>query len=443
MENELENLWRKFSLTDEEQDIVELGEHGTGGVHAEKFKRCIVGRLLPGKPINVKALHSAMTGAWKINGNFDISDIGKGVFVCEFKNHRDKVKVLREAPWHYDRQLVILSEVQGDEQLSEVKLNESPFWIRLCNVPLNCRDSESITRIAERVGKVLEIREEDVAVWGKHIRVRVLVDVNVPLKRGTFIRNSKGEKVWVYFRFEKLPNFCYWCGLLGHVHDDCETRPECVEEIDWPYSPALRASPFRKAVGSKTTERRADVVFSRSEGMGDNENVQVRRRLNEEFEGEINDLTCGVSKLPVLSKEAETVVDNEKGEAEGVNRLNIVSEHGSEIGVRIDSLNFTPGRGSGAVQEKSGLGAKKKGGRNLKNAARGVQPAVSKSTDNESLQARMLKRKPQYQLQLLDIYSEDVEMQDLCSKKPKASIAGLDQNSSFLAETAGQSRQSQ
>ncbi|XP_050222263.1 uncharacterized protein LOC126672355 [Mercurialis annua] len=133
-----------------------------------------------------------MIGVWRVNRNFDISDIGKGVFVCEFKNPRDKRKVLREALWHYDRQLIIISEVKGDEQLSYVKLNTSPFWIRLCNVPLNCKDKKSITKIGERAGTVMKIRKEDIAVWGKHIRVRVMADVNTPLKRGVFIRNSKG-----------------------------------------------------------------------------------------------------------------------------------------------------------------------------------------------------------------------------------------------------------
>ena len=57
--------------------------------------------------------------------------------------------------------------------------------------------------------------------------------------------NGKGEKVWVYFRYEKLLNFCYWFGAIGHVEDDCDVKPEEIETDEWPYGPHLRASPLK------------------------------------------------------------------------------------------------------------------------------------------------------------------------------------------------------
>ena len=56
----------------------------------------------------------------------------------------------------------------------------------------------------------------------------------MPLKRCTMVVNGKGEKVWVYFRYEKLLNFCYWCGTIGHVEDDCDAKPEEIETNEWP-----------------------------------------------------------------------------------------------------------------------------------------------------------------------------------------------------------------
>lgn len=31
-----------------------------------------------------------------------------------------------------------------------------------------------------------------------------------------------GKEGWVVFRYEKLPNFCYWCGLMNHDEKDCD-----------------------------------------------------------------------------------------------------------------------------------------------------------------------------------------------------------------------------
>ncbi|XP_055959951.1 putative disease resistance protein At3g14460 [Mercurialis annua] len=96
----------KFSLTEEEPDVVELGGKEQIQASELKFKRCSVGRLLCGKPFNIKALHRAMTGAWLGHGGLTVG-------------------------------------------LTR---------IRLFNVPLNCRHRESVTKIAEKAGVVLEIR---------------------------------------------------------------------------------------------------------------------------------------------------------------------------------------------------------------------------------------------------------------------------------------------
>ena len=37
-----------------------------------------------------------------------------------------------------------------------------------------------------------------------------------PLRRGGFIAGSKGERHWVSFKYERLPMFCHFCGILGH-----------------------------------------------------------------------------------------------------------------------------------------------------------------------------------------------------------------------------------
>lgn len=51
---------------------------------------------------------------------------------------------------------------------------------------------------------------------GTYVRVRVTLDVYQPLCRGRIIKVEGGEKVWVNFRYESLPNICYWCGCFDH-----------------------------------------------------------------------------------------------------------------------------------------------------------------------------------------------------------------------------------
>lgn len=46
-----------------------------------------------------------------------------------------------------------------------------------------------------------------------------------PLRRGGNIVNLDGSKTWVTFKFERLPCFCFQCGLLGHDEQHCPSFP--------------------------------------------------------------------------------------------------------------------------------------------------------------------------------------------------------------------------
>ena len=39
--------------------------------------------------------------------------------------------------------------------------------------------------------------------------------------QGRKINMEDGEARWVHFKYERLPNFCYRCGLLEHDLKDC------------------------------------------------------------------------------------------------------------------------------------------------------------------------------------------------------------------------------
>ena len=67
----------------------------------------------------------------------------------------------------------------------------------------------------------MEVDVPDLGViWGKFLRVWVQIDVTKRLIRGKKITIEGGEARWVQFKYEKLPNFCYRCGLLSHALTD-------------------------------------------------------------------------------------------------------------------------------------------------------------------------------------------------------------------------------
>ncbi len=62
---------------------------------------------------------------------------------------------------------------------------------------------------------------EDEASWGDFVRVHVSVNISRPFCRGRKVGLGGEKEVLISFRYEKLANFCYWCGLVTHSDKDC------------------------------------------------------------------------------------------------------------------------------------------------------------------------------------------------------------------------------
>ncbi|XVE49771.1 hypothetical protein DITRI_Ditri01bG0108300 [Diplodiscus trichospermus] len=49
------------------------------------------------------------------------------------------------------------------------------------------------------------------------MRLRVLIDVNKPLITGFWVPKEEERKVWAKLKYEKIADFCFNHGRLGHV----------------------------------------------------------------------------------------------------------------------------------------------------------------------------------------------------------------------------------
>lgn len=195
------------------------------------------------KHFNVDAFKRTMTQSWGVSKRLVIRSIGPNKFVFQFFHWRDKEKVMQGRPWCFDNQLVVLNEVSGDEQPSEVNLNFSPFWIRLKNLPFNCCSTPMCNVIASRLGHVMDI-DDECAYLDNYRRVRIFMDITKPLCRFQNIKGRDGKIVRTDIAYERLPFFCFLCGVNGHNDRDCDNIEDgCDQEQVMGWSRALRATP--------------------------------------------------------------------------------------------------------------------------------------------------------------------------------------------------------
>ena len=125
----------------------------------------------------------------------------------------------------FDKKLILMAQFVGDLQPTTVKFTHAVFWIRIVNLPIKSMTREMGEDIGQRVGRLVEVDvlEDNGVAWGRYLRIRVEVEIAKPLMRGYIIQVEETAPVWVDFKYEHLPIFCYRCSRLGHSGSNCFT----------------------------------------------------------------------------------------------------------------------------------------------------------------------------------------------------------------------------
>ena len=101
------------------------------------------------------------------------------------------------------------------------------------------------------IGTIIRVADpDDDGEGSEFLRVRVVMNITKPLPRCCKLRSEGKHIGWAILKFERLPNFCYWCGRVDHVEKDCENRKKCGKEDqqfgDWMWAEQFKS--FRKSV---------------------------------------------------------------------------------------------------------------------------------------------------------------------------------------------------
>ncbi|PPD67275.1 hypothetical protein GOBAR_DD35844 [Gossypium barbadense] len=109
--------------------------------------------------------------------------------------------------------------------MEDYDFNHSPFWVRVSNIPMEYMDRDMALEVGNAIGEVLAIdwRDGD-GGWTEYMRIRINIDINKPLRRVVHYIDHEGEEFVFAIRYEKLPRFCYICGLIGHTTQKCKEQ---------------------------------------------------------------------------------------------------------------------------------------------------------------------------------------------------------------------------
>jgi hypothetical protein len=229
---------------------------------------CAVGKLLAERTVGKEVLKTPMIRAWQPTGWVSFKTLGPNLFLIEFQHEWDKVRIMEGRPWKFDRDLFSMADFDGRTPPSELEFEKVPFWVRMYDMRLACMSREMGQRIGASMGVVEEVDVDEAGVgWGEFLRVRIVLDVTKPLSRGRFLK-LKDRTIWITFRYERIPRFCFRCGVIKHGVGGCvkpggRMLPE--NENMQQFGPWLRVSPpnrFGGGGGGRQTYKEATEGFA-------------------------------------------------------------------------------------------------------------------------------------------------------------------------------------
>lgn len=126
---------------------------GRRGQWIRDFSKNIARKLWVDNNFNARAFMSTMIGKWKLKNPVETQELSKNLFLFRFVAKRDLESVLRNEPWSFDRNILVLTRVSSKEQSYDLNIHFGVFWVRIYELPLMLR-SETMAR---KVGRDLKV----------------------------------------------------------------------------------------------------------------------------------------------------------------------------------------------------------------------------------------------------------------------------------------------
>lgn len=225
MAEELSTIFKRFALSDKEcSEIIVETEESEKGLQDCRLSLC--GKVVGEKSANVTGVKNVANQLWGYPKKMEVVEIGRNLFQFNFVDMEELIKVMDRRPYLIDNQILNLRRWEAGIDKKLNAFNLAPLWVQIWGLPVHCITKE----IGKKIGSVFESVLEVViptggSKEGRHVKILCELDTTQPLLRGTTVK-IEGCVQWVEFRYERAPDFCYKCGIIGHGEKGCNAVPD-------------------------------------------------------------------------------------------------------------------------------------------------------------------------------------------------------------------------
>lgn len=240
----IEDTIANLTLAELEDDggIQQLENIPCGPVETEP-QYFVVGRLVIDKLIKFPFFKDTIAALWRPAMGMNIKELQPKRYLFRFFHEGDLERIIKDGPWAYEQSLLILRRVEPHEDPESLVLMHSAFWIQVHGLPVGYRSDAILQAVGNFIGTLVKTDERNFdGTMHVFYRIRVVIDVSKPLKKGMRLKRDNGDWAMIEFRYERLPTFCFVCGLIGHGDKFCpKALLDRGSQVEKQYGAGLRA----------------------------------------------------------------------------------------------------------------------------------------------------------------------------------------------------------
>ncbi|PPD83801.1 hypothetical protein GOBAR_DD19271 [Gossypium barbadense] len=219
MMDEINELLEKLKFSEEETTrVVSTSEVN----NARGFESWAIGRIMAIEPPNMEAMYRVFKSLWFTKEEVDFVALKEGPVIVKFGCIEDSSRILNLSPWLFDRCLFSMVLFEKGKEIDLYEFWMSPFWLRVYNIPIELMDRRTALDIGNAIEELVAIDWKDRnGGWTEFMRLKVKINALKPWRRIVKLVDKDGLETIGLLKYEKLPNFCYECGIIGHTAKKC------------------------------------------------------------------------------------------------------------------------------------------------------------------------------------------------------------------------------
>ncbi|MBA0709096.1 hypothetical protein Golax_024162, partial [Gossypium laxum] len=164
------------------------------------FETWAVGKIMAKEKSNREAMYRVFKSLWLTKEEVNFVALNNGAIIVKFRCLEDRSRILNIMPWLLDNCLFAMMPFIKGKDIDTYEFKMSLFWLR------------------DRNGG-----------WTKFLRLKIKINVSNPLRRIVKLVERDAIEIICVLKYERLPVFCYSCGLIGHTTTKCKNKDGASE----------------------------------------------------------------------------------------------------------------------------------------------------------------------------------------------------------------------